>query len=153
MAIFQNMLVSVCGTKLRQWDLRAIAASNLSDVQRGELGRYRSLSSNSTGVSGHMVIGHNLYAVSVDNAIRQWDLRSARCRLSLRAHNDFVRCVTCVGNVLITGSDDKTVKLWDLEFHDVLTTLEGHTSFVTSVCAFKGRLFTGAMDSTVRVWE
>ena len=100
------------------WDLRKLAAATMDDDQRGNFGRYETLTGHCSGVSGHLLMGDKLYTSAVDNGIRLWDLGSLVVKIKIVGHSDFVRALTSVGERLISGSDDRSIRIWDTDFHD-----------------------------------
>ncbi|HSE38947.1 MAG TPA: caspase family protein, partial [Blastocatellia bacterium] len=101
--------------------------------------------------------GKTIASGSYDNAIKLWDVGSARQLYNLTGHASEVTGVAFSpdGTMLASCSRDKTVKLWNAQTGQPIRTIPAHASDVFAV-AFSpdGKtLASGSYDKTVRLWD
>ncbi len=73
---------------------------------------------------------------SRDKTIKIWEVKNARCVITLAGHDNWVTdlCFHPVGRYLISVSDDKSLRCWDLSSGRCTKKLLNiHNHFVTSV--------------------
>ena len=73
---------------------------------------------------------------SRDKTIKIWEVKNARCVITLAGHDNWVTdvCFHPVGRYLISVSDDKSLRCWDLSTGRCTKKLLNiHNHFVTSV--------------------
>src|SRR5690606_27170743 len=78
---------------------------------------------------------------SYDCTLKVWDLKTAKCKMTLTGHKGCVNCfqydetrVPCLGFLclihclvqLVSGSGDKEIKIWDMNTGICLKSLKGH---------------------------
>jgi WD40 repeat protein len=81
------------------------------------------------------------------------DVVTRQSKLSINAHQDWIRCVVYSpdGKKIATCSDDHIISIWDTENGDrLLEPLEGHTGVVLSIEFSPGGSFL--VSGIVRHW-
>ena len=73
----------------------------------------------------------------------------------IKAHDNIIREIRCVGNTIFTCSNDQTVRVWDLELN-LMKEIHGHTSFIYTVCPllmFKNSFISGGEDFKLKLYN
>jgi platelet-activating factor acetylhydrolase IB subunit alpha len=93
---------------------------------------------------------------SRDKTIRIWEVRNARCVITLIGHDNWVTdiCFHPGGRYLISVSDDKSLRVWDLQSGRAYRKLLNiHSHFVTSVAIKQKTVLTASVDQSLKVWS
>jgi len=101
--------------------------------------------------------GKTLAACAVDGTVKLWDLASAQCRRTVKAHQGTCRCVAFSpdGKLLASAGDDRQVKLWDAAGEGIRTMGYVHGDWVDRV-AFSpdgNMLASGGADGAVKLGD
>jgi GTPase SAR1 family protein len=92
-----------------------------------------------------------------DKRIKIWDLKTGRCRATLKGHTDEVNCVAITpdGKRVISGSKDCSVRIWDPSSAQTLKQLDGPKGEVWSVVALPDntRILSAGWDNALTLWE
>ena len=86
--------------------------------------------------SANRVVRDYLASGSRDKTIKIWEVKNARCVITLVGHDNWVTdlCFHPAGRFLISVSDDKSLRCWDLTSGRCTKKLLNiHNHFVTSV--------------------
>ena len=86
---------------------------------------------------------------SRDKTIRIWEVRNARCVITLRGHDNWVTDLVFHpgGKYLISVSDDKSLRCWDLGAGRCSRKLLNvHNHFVTSITMKQKAIITASVD-------
>ncbi|KAL3678389.1 hypothetical protein R1sor_021345 [Riccia sorocarpa] len=103
--------------------------------------------------------GKSLLSTSRSLQIRLWEIASAACLRSWKAHDAPVASMALdsSGGLLATAGADKNVFVWDVDGGFCTHAFRGHKGVVTSVTFHPDPkrllLFSGSDDGTVRVWD
>ena len=93
---------------------------------------------------------------SRDKTIKIWEVKNARCVITLVGHDNWVTdlCFHPGGRFLISVSDDKSLRCWDLTSGRCSKKLLNiHNHFVTSVAIKQKTVVTASVDQSVKVWH
>jgi len=86
---------------------------------------------------------------SRDKSIKIWEVRNARCVITLTGHDNWITdlCFHPMGRFLISVSDDKSMRCWDLTSGRCSKKLLNiHSHFVTTVAIKQRTIITGSVD-------
>jgi len=106
----------------------------------------------------------HVISVSMDKAIKVWELSTGKLLRTLEGHNDYVNAISVTpdGKYLISGSGDYfigsrdcTIKIWELSTGKLLRSLEGHNESINAVIVTPdgNQIISGSYDKTIKVWE
>eukprot|EP00911_Craspedida_sp_UC1_P000938 UC1_evm1s708 len=91
-----------------------------------------------------------------DSCVRVWDLPAETETITLRGHEDYVRCLAPAAHaphLVFAGSYDHTARLWDTRAGIAGLTVN-HGAPVEAVATFpSGGSFVTAGGNTIRVWD
>ncbi|KAK4521606.1 uncharacterized protein ATC70_004135 [Mucor velutinosus] len=114
---------------------------------------------------------------SNDKTIRQWDLETQQCVLTLDvmwaskngggivdswldtamnygyAAYDFVGALQFWDFALASGTSDGKIRMWDLRTGQAHRTLPGHSAPITCLQFDQVHLVSGSLDKTIRIWD
>lgn len=102
--------------------------------------------------------GNLLVSGSYDESVRVWDVRSAKCLLTIAAHSDPVSSVDFSrdGTMVASASYDGLVRVWERASGRCLKTLCAARAPPASLVRFSpnGRfLLAATLDNTLRLWD
>ena len=118
----------------------------------------------------HKLTGHNGWVKCVaispdgnwaasgsdDKTIKIWDLKTGKCRATLKKHTDRVSAVAITpdGKQILSASDN-SIRIWDAGSGRELAKLKGHTGRVLTVVPLhdNARVLSGGYDDTFRLWD
>ena len=86
---------------------------------------------------------------SRDKSIKIWEVRNARCVITLTGHDNWITDLWFhpMGRFLISVSDDKSMRCWDLTSGRCSKKLLNiHSHFVTTVAIKQRTIITGSVD-------
>lgn len=171
-------LAVACGNEIQMWDLasytltRSHHAPNHTQVtcvqQQGEIVAAGTRAAHiclwnhgEIEFRGHVadvtclhLADPTLVSGSLDRTLRQWDVASGRCKLTLDVQEAGVPwSLQHYDAALATGTDDGLVRLWDLRSGSVVRKLAGHQSPVTALQFDDFRLVSGSANGSVRVHD
>lgn len=96
----------------------------------------RSSAATADAADANRAVRDYLASGSRDKTIKIWEVKNARCVITLAGHDNWVTdlCFHPVGRYLISVSDDKSLRCWDLSSGRCTKKLLNiHNHFVTSV--------------------
>lgn len=166
---------------IKQWDLSLIPNEPFNDTSIVK--ETFTLKGHQSGVTTFDADQHTLVSGSNDKTIRQWDLETQQCILSLDvlwefnqksnvdAVNDFVGALQFWDFALATGTSDGKIRMWDSKlcilcivmhgFNDdclvrtgqVQRKLPGHNGPITCLQFDEVHLISGSLDNTIKIWD
>jgi len=91
---------------------------------------------------------------STDETVKIWEVRTSKCKATLRGHHGSVTCLSLdtQRRVLYSGSRDKSVIKWDLQVGRLLQTFKGPTDTITRLQLSGKLLFAASLDRSVCCW-
>lgn len=102
----------------------------------------------------------NVASVSVDNAIKIWEISATtyRCVFTInKSHQEKINKVISISSErLASCSNDTTIKLWynnPSKKFKMINSLCGHVSAVTSIIEVNQKLINSSLDSSIKVWN
>lgn len=100
----------------------------------------------------------SLMSCSDDATVRLWDLPSDSSEITLRGHQDYVRCGTFLpgqsSGIIVSGSYDQTVRLWDPRASTLAVMTFKHVGAVENVLSMpSGGTILAAADNQVAVLD
>ena len=108
-------------------------------------------------------ISNKLISVSIDSAIKIWNLETGECLKTLNEHELVSVILKIPNNKFISASIDKTIKIWDLNSYECLNTLTYEsvansyilgTSGVYSLCLIPyNQIACGCADGSIIIWD
>ena len=102
------------------------------------------------------IIRDYLASGSRDKSIKIWEVKNARCVVTLIGHDNWITdlCFHPAGRYLISVSDDKSLRCWDLSSGRCSKKLYNiHDHFVTTIAMKQKTILTGSVDQTLKVWN
>ena len=120
--------------KLRR--LAAKKGAEAEEEEEPEESKEQSSRSVAAQDSANRVVRDYLASGSRDKTIKIWEVKNARCVITLVGHDNWVTdlCFHPAGRFLISVSDDKSLRCWDLTSGRCTKKLLNiHNHFVTSV--------------------
>ena len=102
------------------------------------------------------IVRDYLASGSRDKSIKIWEVKNARCVLSLIGHDNWITdlCFHPSGRYLLSVSDDKSLRCWDLQTGRCAKKLYNiHSHFVTTIAMKQKSVLTGSVDQTLKVWN
>jgi hypothetical protein len=163
-----NTIISAGYDKtIRVWNPDDVRAVSLADrVQgaevpptphaalTGHLGAVRSI--------GFSPDGRLAVSGGQDNALRVWDLATAKLVTELRGHGGWIRSCAFApdGELVLSGSHDRQAKTWDLQGYQEVRVLRGHllTGHTDAILGAEfsadgSQVVTASRDRTARNWD
>ncbi|KAI8330951.1 WD40-repeat-containing domain protein [Choanephora cucurbitarum] len=179
---------------IKQWDLSLIPPPSSSDNSMFSSApsspnltatdtMKKSIVSETSTLEGHTseitALDTNLYTAvsgSNDKTIRQWDLETGQCVLTLDvmwaskssniieswldtalnygyAAHDFVGALQFWDFALASGTSDGKIRMWDLRTGQAHRTLPGHSAPITCLQFDEVHLVSGSLDKTIKIWD
>lgn len=91
---------------------------------------------------------------SQNGVLHLWSEKFEKIK-EIKAHDDIIREIRCVGSTIFTCSNDQSVRVWDLNLN-LMKEITGHTSFIYTVCPmimFKNSFLSGGEDFKIKLYE
>ncbi|KAI7897660.1 WD40-repeat-containing domain protein [Cokeromyces recurvatus] len=180
-----RLLTGSDDSTIKQWDLSLIpspimpsssasSVSSVSAIDGGIVNETFTLQGHQSEVTVLDADQHTLVSGSNDKTIRQWDLETQQCVLTLdvlwasnnkgtlgdtrMAHYayaayDFVGALQFWDFALASGTSDGKIRMWDLRTGQAHRTLPGHSAPITCLQFDEIHLVSGSLDKTVRIWD
>jgi WD40 repeat protein len=102
-------------------------------------------------------ISGDLASGDLSNSNDVWQRPSWELRTTLKAHTDWVRCLSFTPDThtLISGSFDQSIKFWNLDNNQLIHDLKDHHKgvFALAVSADGRTLASGSWDETIKLWD
>ncbi|KAH8921472.1 WD40 repeat-like protein [Atractiella rhizophila] len=155
-------------------------ATSSTTTSREDEACIETLEGHSKPVTSLYFDGSCLVTGSSDKTLRQWDMTTGQCVLTMdilwalsSSHTsraslssstilplpgeeeevDFVGGVQFWGYALASGSAEGTVRMWDMRTGQSHRSLVGHTGPVTGLQFDESCLVSGSLDRSVRIWD
>ncbi|KAI7888207.1 WD40-repeat-containing domain protein [Mucor mucedo] len=180
---------------IKQWDLSLIEASSssissfsvfssapsspsLTAVDSGLINETFTLEGHQSEVTAIFADRNSVVSGSGDKTIKQWDLETQECILTLDvlwasgnsknivdswldnassgygyASHDFVGALQFWDSALASGTSDGKIRMWDLRTGQAHRTLPGHNAPITCLQFDEVHLVSGSLDKTIRIWD
>jgi uncharacterized caspase-like protein/tricorn protease-like protein len=101
--------------------------------------------------------GRQILSGSLDDTLRQWEVKSGTQTLEFKGHAGSVRSVAFApdGRGALAGGTDKVLHLWDATSGASIRVFKGHSDYIRSVAfARSGQyVLSGSDDKTMRLWD
>ncbi|KAF1798325.1 WD40-repeat-containing domain protein [Mucor lusitanicus] len=176
---------------IKQWDLSLIPPSfsgssvfsstpsspSLTAIDGGIVNETFTLEGHQGEITALDANQSSVVSGSNDKTIRQWDLETQQCVLTLDvmwaskngggivdswldtamnygyAAHDFVGALQFWDFALASGTSDGKIRMWDLRTGQAHRTLPGHSAPITCLQFDQVHLVSGSLDKTIRIWD
>ncbi|KAI8056509.1 WD40-repeat-containing domain protein [Gilbertella persicaria] len=186
-----RLLTGSDDSTIKQWDLSLIrpltsssssvfssepSSPSLTAVDGGIVTETFTLEGHSSEITALDANLHSAVSGSNDKTIRQWDLETQQCILTLDvmwaskssnrleswidtalnygyAAHDFVGALQFWDFALASGTSDGKIRMWDLRTGQAHRTLPGHSAPITCLQFDEVHLVSGSLDKTIKIWD
>jgi WD40 repeat protein len=112
---------------------------------------------NNSTVTSLLLLSDEILASGLkDGTINIWNLNEKKIVKSIKAHKDWIRCLTKSKDTskLISGSDDSKIKIWDSNNFQLLKELAGHAFQIRCLKMLNDEtILSGSDDKTIKIWK